>query len=92
MKTNEIPEKIYLTTDGNNSFVFTRKRSDNEGIEYTRTDVFIKKTYEWLSNNLQTIRDDKSPSKHHVETIPVLGSITQTEFLEKFKKEITLQL
>lgn len=90
METKETPEKIYLTTDGNNSFVFTQKRSDNEGVEYTRTDVFIKKVCEWLSDNLQTIRDGKSPSKHHVETIPVLGSITQTEFLEKFKKEIIL--
>ena len=90
MKVKETPEKIYLTTDGNNSFVFTQKRSDNEGIEYIRTDVFINKACEWLSDNLQTIRDEKSPSKHHVETTPVLGSITQTEFLEKFKKEIIL--
>jgi len=86
MKANEAPEKIYLTK----LMLFaapTISSSDND-VEYIRTDAFIKKACEWLSDNLQTIRDGKSLSKHHVETIPVLGSITQTEFLEKFKKEI----
>lgn len=52
------------------------------------TDDLIERACEWLSDNLQTIRDIDSPSEHHVETIPELGAITQTEFLEKFKKEI----
>ena len=39
----EAPEKIYLTSDEKNSYVFTQKRSDNEGVEYIRTDAFIKK-------------------------------------------------
>lgn len=48
----EAPEKIYLTSDEKNSYVFTRKRSDNEGVEYTRTDTFIKKACEWFENYL----------------------------------------
>ena len=47
----EIPEKIYLTTDGGNSFVFTQKRSDNKGIEYVRKDAFIDKACEWIKYN-----------------------------------------
>lgn len=47
----EIPEKIYLTTDGDNSFVFTQKRSDNKGIEYVRKDAFIDKVCEWIKYN-----------------------------------------
>lgn len=43
MKANETTEKIYLTSDEKNSYVFTRKRSDNEGVEYTRTDALIEK-------------------------------------------------
>ena len=43
MKANEAPEKIYLTSDEKNSYVFTQKRSDGKGIEYTRTDVIAKK-------------------------------------------------
>ena len=47
----EIPEKIYLTTDGDNSFVNTQKRSDNKGIEYVRKDAFINKACEWIKYN-----------------------------------------
>lgn len=43
MKANEAPEKIYLTSDEKNSYVFTQKRSDGKGIEYIRTDAFIEK-------------------------------------------------
>lgn len=53
MKTNKTPEKIYLTTDGNNSFVFTQKRSDNKGIEYVRNDAFIEKAATWFANRYQ---------------------------------------
>lgn len=49
MKANA-PEKIYLTSDEKKSYVFTQKRSDGMGIEYTRTDAFIEKTYNWLKN------------------------------------------
>ena len=65
----EAPEKIYLTTDGNNSFVFTRKRSDNEGIEYTRTDAFIKKVINFLNYKLDDVvatRVSGTIIPHHV--------------------------
>ena len=48
----EAPEKLYLTTNGNNSFVFTQKRSDNKGIEYVRKDAFIKKAYEYFAPHI----------------------------------------
>jgi len=52
MKAKETPEKIYLTSDEKNSYVFTQKRSDGMGIEYTRTDAFIEKAEEFLEDNL----------------------------------------
>ena len=42
----KVPEKIYLTSDENNSYVFTQKRSDNMSVEYIRTDAFIQKAKE----------------------------------------------
>ena len=86
MKAMEAPKKIYLTQLM--LFATPILRSFDNEVEYVRTDAFIEKACEWLSDNLQTIRDGKSLSKHHVETIPALESITQTEFLEKFKKEV----
>ena len=91
MKAKEAPEKIYLFENPINNepdYRWLSKRSGNEDIEYTRTDVFIDKACEWLSDTLQTIVDVDCPSKHHVESIPALGSITQTEFLRKFREEI----
>lgn len=55
MKANEAPEKIYLTSDENNSYVFTQKRSDGIGIEYTRTDVFIEDAIGWLKEQDEMI-------------------------------------
>ena len=52
MKANEAPEKIYLTSDEKKSFVFTQKRSDNKGIEYTRTDAFIEKAIEYIITHI----------------------------------------
>ena len=71
MKANGAPEKIYLTSDENNSYVFTQKRSDNMGVEYTRTDAFIEKAYEYLSYHLDTSKIDVN---------------YKFEFIEEFKK------
>ena len=87
MKANGAPEKIYISPNSEESTYYVSNQY-NRLIEYTRTDAFIEKVCDWLSDNLQTIVDVDCPSKHHVESIPVLGSITQTEFLEKFKEEI----
>ncbi len=51
MKANEAPEKIYLTSDEKNSYVFTQKRSDGKGIEYIRTDAFIEKAAKWINEH-----------------------------------------
>ena len=94
MKANEAPEKIYVnfhfieTHPGSHQPLVTKQGINKYDIEYTRTDAFIEKVCDWLSDNLQTIADVDCPSKHHVESIPILGSITQTEFLRKFREEI----
>lgn len=65
----EIPEKIYLTTDGDNSFVFTQKRSDNKGIEYVRKDAFIEKVINFLNYKLDDVVATRVPDTiipHHV--------------------------
>jgi hypothetical protein len=92
-KAMKAPEKIYLNPllmEDGESIVrrCTFERQRDSQIEYIRTDAFIEKACDWLSDNLQTIVDVDCPSTHHVESIPVLGSITQTEFLNKFRKEI----
>jgi len=48
----DTPDKIYLTLGENEAFVFTQKRSDNLGIEYTRTDVLIEKVLDFFENDL----------------------------------------
>lgn len=87
MKANA-PEKIYIFENPILDFTKLSVRQSDTDIEYTRTDAFIEKACDWLSDNLQTIVDVDCPSEHHVESIPVLGSITQTEFLRKFREEI----
>ena len=46
MKANEAPKKIYLQEP---TKVRTEKKYDND-VEYTRTDAFIEKAYNWLKN------------------------------------------
>jgi hypothetical protein len=55
MKANEAPEKIYLFEDpitGTPDYRWLSKRSDNNDIEYTRTDAFIEKTEKWLNEHI----------------------------------------
>ena len=51
MKAKEAPEKLYVDAEDSLGdsilYGFTEKRKDDD-IEYTRTDVFIKKACEWL--------------------------------------------
>ena len=91
MKANEAPERIYLYPSDRAGEAYEDEWGDRpwgDSVEYTRTDAFIEKVCEWLSDTLQTVLDVNSPLEHHVESIPALGSITQTEFLSKFRKEI----
>ena len=55
MKANEAPEKIYRTTtyldnDRGKTLWKTKPVAGAENIEYTRTDAFIEKVCEFLSN------------------------------------------
>ena len=64
MKANEAPEKIYLFENpisGTPDDRWLSKRSDENDIEYTRTDAFIEKAWEWIEDNLLTSnQQDKS--------------------------------
>lgn len=94
MKANA-PEKIYLFENPISNEPDDRwlsKRSDDNDIEYIRKDAFIEAVANWMSETLQTVSEIERPSSHHVESIPALGKITQTEFIEKFKKEIMFLL
>lgn len=64
MKANEAPEKLYVDTNDNLSdsilYGFTEKRKGDD-IEYTRTDAFIEKAWDWIEDNMLSInQQDKS--------------------------------
>ena len=58
MKANEAPEKIYVSQ---HSGLHSYKKTNEDDIEYTRTDAFIEKACEWLKSNLNDYagEDDK---------------------------------
>lgn len=64
MKTNA-PEKLYITNDEKRfsdkcHSASTEKYVDND-IEYTRTDAFIEKAWDWVEDNiLSSNQQDKS--------------------------------
>ena len=92
MKANNAPEKLYFVeSDKGILDIYSERESENE-IEYIRTDAFIEAVANWMSDTLQTVSEVEIPSAHHVESIPALGIITQTEFIQKFKKEIMFLL
>ena len=55
MKTNETPEKIYLEWYREGDKIYRdwciTPKTNNEPVEYTRTDAFIEKASEWLKDN-----------------------------------------
>ena len=81
----EAPNKIYLTTNGEESFVFTKKRTDNGGVEYTRTDAFIEKACEFIS---QYIESDKyvSPDEESYRVGCPYNYFETNLFIEDLKK------
>ena len=89
MEENKAPDKLYYAPYGD--IRENHPITDND-IEYVRKDAFIEAVANWMSDNLQTVSEVETPSAHHVESIPILGIITQTEFIEKFKKEIMFLL
>ena len=80
MKQNEAPEKIYLTK----LMLFaapTISGSDND-VEYTRTDVLVKKAVEWLSANA----DKYIWYSDYAENIGDDTCGMNDDFIEDFKK------
>ena len=53
MTQEEAPEKIYakITHPISDEYTEIIAFEDGDGIEYTRTDAFIEKACEWISNN-----------------------------------------
>ena len=67
MKEDEImeaPEKIYIHPDiGGREFLrpWLHRPANNESVEYTRTDAFIEKAWDWIEDNvLSSNQQDKS--------------------------------
>lgn len=51
MKTTEVPEKIYLTSNENGTHYYTESQPfERKYVEYTRTDAFIEKVCGWLKD------------------------------------------
>ena len=49
MKTNEAPERLYLSKNIYSTFLYQAPDPDDEtAVEYTRTDVFIERALEYL--------------------------------------------
>ena len=76
MKTNEAPEKIYISNFDIKALPKNEQLSErwhevstqNTDIEYTRTDAFIEKAISWLK-----------------EQDEIIGVSFQEDFLERFK-------
>ena len=80
MKANEAPEKIYLFENpisNEPDYRWLSKRSGDEDIEYTRTDVFIEKACNYLFSHMGlfvTFFDDD-----------IVEDIERSEFIKKFR-------
>lgn len=63
MKVKEAPEKLYITYKGYGVFDddSTVERTKDSQTEYTRTDAFIEKVWNWIEDNLlSSNQQDKS--------------------------------
>lgn len=84
MKANEVPEKIYLTTNENDTHYYTEGIPfEREYSEYTRTDAFIKKVINFLNYKLDDVVATRVPGTiipHHVAKQELI------EDLEKYMK------
>ena len=51
MKTTEVPEKIYLTSNENGTHYYTESQPfERKYVEYICKDAFIEKAVKWLKN------------------------------------------
>ena len=62
MKTNEAPEKLYLSKNIYRTYLYqVPDHDDNSNIEYTRADAVIEKAWDWIEDNMLTSNQrDKS--------------------------------
>ena len=65
MKANEAPEKLYIAlnelTESGRTFVLDHRVDHPTCTEYTRTDAFIEKAWDWVEDNiLSSNQQDKS--------------------------------
>lgn len=52
MKTNEAPERLYLSKNIYSTFLYQVPDPDDEtSVEYVNIDAFINKVYTWLKEN-----------------------------------------
>ena len=87
MKTNGVPEKIYLSdfTDTTEAVFYVKKDNTKKtDIEYTRTDAFIEKVCKFLDKELPIT--DLSPSNMLDITFKVFDKESKKVFIEDFKK------
>jgi len=67
MKANEAPEKIILSADRDTKIIYdewvVNDYTDNIKIEYTRTDVLIKRVCDWLKENATYTHPRKGTKK-----------------------------
>lgn len=87
MKANA-PEKIYLEWYREGDKIYRdwciTPKTNNEPVEYTRTDAFIEKACEWLNKELPIT--DLSPSNMLDITFNVFDKENKKVFIESFRK------
>ena len=82
MKANEAPEKIYLNQDDG---LIWHCRSYKDDIEYTRTDAFIEKAFDFFHEHLWEYIDVKNANC--ATFINVDGDKLQDDFKNYMKGE-----
>ena len=61
MKANEAPKNLYLSSTGKLKDGISTGRLCDTDIEYTSTDAFVEKAWDWIENNLlSSNQQDKS--------------------------------
>ena len=61
MTASEAPKKLYFGKDDKGILdIYSTKDSDNDEVEYIRTDAFIEKAYEFFDERLWEYIDVKS--------------------------------
>lgn len=70
MKANEAPEKIYIhpsVKDGEYNKHWLVQKVNQNSVEYTRTDAFIEKAWEWVDMHFhETEVDDRWGESRYV--------------------------